>query len=131
MRMPSGYTIELADLAIMSDAEVLEAARLPQNLARERVPEDPPAPLDVIARQLRAMPPGQWRAIFLARNRDGKLAGYGVAARNLEDKDNAHIRWSDVAVAPDHRRNGLGREQYRKIVASRAGKGEEAILQRT
>ena len=128
MRTPSGYTIERADLAIMSDAEVLEAARLRQDLARERVPEDPPAPLDVIARQLRAMPPGQWRAIFLARNRDGKLAGYGVAARNLEDKDNAHIRWSDVAVAPDHRRNGLGRALYRKVVESCEGQGEDVIF---
>ena len=128
MRTPDGYTIVPADLVTASDAEVTEAAQLRQDLARERVPEDPPAPLEVIAQQLRAMPPGQWRAIFLARDRDGKLAGYGVAARNLEDKDNAHIRWSDVAVVPKHRRKGLGLALYGKVLESCDAQGEDVVF---
>lgn len=128
MSTPGGYRIEPADLATASDTDVIEAAQLRQDVARERVPEDPPAPLDVIAQQLRAMPPGQWRAIFLARDRSGALAGYGVAARNLEDKDNAHIRWSEVAVAPKHRRKGLGRALYRKVLESCEGQGDEVVF---
>ena len=128
MRTPDGYRIVPADLVTASEAVVTEAAQLRQDLARERVPEDPPAPPEVIAQQLRAMPPGQWRAIFLARDRDGKLAGYGVAARNLEDKDNAHIRWSDVAVAPKHRRKGLGLALYGKVLESCEGQGEDVVF---
>jgi len=57
-----------------------------------------------------------------------KARWYGVAARNLEDKDNAHIRWSDVTVAPAHRRNGLGRALYRKVIESCEGQGEDVIF---
>lgn len=128
MHVLSGYTIEAVDLSTASDTVLLEAAQLRQDLARERIPEDPPAPVAVIAQQLRAMPPGQWRAIFLARDDAGRLAGYGVAARNLEDKDNAHIRWSDVGVAKDDRRNGLGRALYRKVVESCEGQGEDVVF---
>ena len=128
MRTPDEYTIAPADISTMSDAEVTEAAQLRQDLARERVPEDPPAPLEVIAQQLRAMPPGQWRALFLARDRGGALAGYGIAGRNLEDRDNAHIRWSEVAVAPKHRRKGLGVALFRKLLEACEGQGEELIF---
>ena len=128
MRTPDAYTITPADVATMNDAEVTEAAQLRQDLARERVPEDPPAPLEVIAQQLRAMPPGQWRALVVARDREGKLAGYGIAGRNLEDKSNAHIRWSEVAVATNHRRKGLGLALYRKVVESCEGQGEDVVF---
>ena len=122
------YAIEPADLQTATDEEVMEAARLRQELAIERTPEDPPAPLEVIAQQLRARPPGQWRAIFLARDRQGRLAGYGIAGRNLKDAENAHIRWSDVAVRPDHRRRGLGRALFGRVVGSCDGQGDDLVF---
>jgi len=42
MRTQSGYTIEPADLAIMSDAEVLEAARCAR-ISHASASRDPPA----------------------------------------------------------------------------------------
>src|SRR5256885_16156988 len=104
MRTPNGYTIEPADLQTATDAEVVEIAQFRQELAVEERPEDPPTPLKVIEQWLRARPPGQWRAIFVARDSGGGLAGYGVAARNLKDTENAHIRWSEIAVKPRHPR---------------------------
>ena len=121
MVTPKGYTIDPADMQTATEAEVLEAARLRQELALEQTPEDPPAPLEVIAQQLRARPPGQWRAVFLARDHGGKLAGYGIAAHNLKDAENPHIRWSEVAVRPEHRRRGLGRALFAKVVAACEG----------
>src|SRR2546430_16421353 len=103
MRTPRGYTIEPVDLQTTTDAEVTEIAQFRQELAIEERPEDPPTPLPVIEQWLRARPPGQWRAIFIARDSGGRLAGYGVAARNLKDTENAHIRWSEIAVKPQHR----------------------------
>ena len=128
MSTASGYTITQVDLQKVSDAELNETAEFRRELLSERVPEDPPAPLEVIAQQLRAMPPGQWRATFIARDKAGKVAGYGVAGRNLEDKDNQHIRWSDVAVRPAHRRHGLGRALYAEVVRSCEGQGDDVVF---
>ena len=118
MSIPSDYTIEPADLQTATDAEVQEIAQFRQDLALEQRPEDPPTPLAVITQWLRARPPGQWRAIFVARDRAGRLAGYGVAVRNLKDTENAHIRWSEIAVKPEHRRRGLGRALFGHVVRS-------------
>jgi GNAT superfamily N-acetyltransferase len=128
MTAASRHTIEPADLQTLTDAEILEVARIRQELALERTPEDPPTPLEVIARQLRAHPPGQWRALFLARERGGRLAGYGTTSRNLKDTENAHIRWSDMAVKPEHRRRGLGRALFAHVVASLSGQGDNLVL---
>jgi GNAT superfamily N-acetyltransferase len=126
--IPSGYTIEPADLQTLSDAEVQEVAQFRQELALEERPEDPPTPLVVITQWLRARPPGQWRAVFLARDRAGRLAGYGIAARNLKDTENAHIRWSEIAVKPEHRRRGLGRALLARVLGSIEGQGEDLLL---
>ena len=128
MKIPSGYTIEAADLQTLSDAKVEEAAQFRQELALEERPEDPPTPLVVITQWLRARPPGQWRAIFLARDRAGRLAGYGIAARNLKNTENAHIRWSEIAVKPEHRRRGLGRALLAHVVGSIEGQGDDLLL---
>ena len=125
---PNGYAITPVDLATATDAEVAEAAKLRQELMLERTPEDPPAPIEVIAQLLRARPPGQWRAVFLARDQQGELAGYGVAGRNLKDAENAHVRWSDVAVQREHRHRGLGRALFARVVDSLAGQGDELIV---
>jgi mycothiol synthase len=128
MAQRSEYTIAPADMETATDDEVMEAARLRQELSIERTPEDPPAPLEVIAQQLRARPPGQWRAIFLARDSGGMLAGYGIAGRNLKDVENAHIRWSDIAVRPEHRRRGLGRSLFTSVVRSCDDQGSDLVF---
>jgi mycothiol synthase len=125
---PIGYAIAPVDLATATDAEVAEAAKLRQELMLERTPEDPPAPIEVIAQLLRARPPGQWRAVFLARDQKGELAGYGVAGRNLKDTENAHVRWSDIAVQREHRHRGLGRALFARVVDSLAGQGDDLLL---
>ncbi len=128
MARPSDYRIEPVDLQAATDAEVQEIAQFRQDLALEERPEDPPTPLVVITQWLRARPPGQWRAIFLARDRASRLAGYGIAARNLKATENAHIRWSEIAVKPEHRRRGLGRALFAHVVGSIEGQGDEMLL---
>src|SRR5256885_14701539 len=98
MQPPNGYTTEPADLQTATDAEVVEIAQFRQELAVEERPEDPPTPLKVIEQWLRARPPGQWRAILVARDSSGGLDCYGVAARNLKDNLNGHIRWVLIVV---------------------------------
>lgn len=128
MATPSGYAIASVDLQSTTDAEIQEIAQFRQELAVEQRPEDPPTPLEVIAQWLRARPPGQWRVVFVARDRNGKLAGYGVGARNLKDSQNAHIRWSEIAVKPEHRRRGLGRVLFARVIGSFEGQGDSVTV---
>jgi mycothiol synthase len=128
MPTPHGYTIGPVDLETATDAEVLEIAEFRQELALEERPEDPATPLEVIEQWLRARPPGQWRAIFVARDGGRRLAGYGVGVRNLKDTENAHIRWSEIAVKPEHRRRGLGRALFGRVVESFDGQAEDLTL---
>jgi GNAT superfamily N-acetyltransferase len=128
MRTPRGYTIEPVDLQTASDSEVEEIAQFRQELAIEERPEDPATPLEVIKQWLRARPPGQWRGIFVARDGGRRLAGYGVGVRNLKDTENAHIRWSEIAVKPEHRRRGLGRALFGRVVESFDGQAEDLTV---
>src|SRR5437867_8970997 len=128
MTTPSGYTIASLDLQTATDAEIREISQFRQELALEQRPEDPPTPIEVIAQWLRSRPPGQWRVVFVARDRDGELAGYGVGVRNLKDTQNAHIRWSEIAVKPQHRRRGLGRALFAHVLGSFKGQGDELTV---
>jgi mycothiol synthase len=128
MAKPSDYTIEPLDLQAATDAEIQEVAQFRQELALEQRPEDPPSPLEVIAQWLRSRPPGQWRVVFVARDRGRRLAGYGVGVRNLKDTDNPHIRWSEIAVKPEHRRVGLGRALFARVLGSFEGQGDDLTL---
>jgi GNAT superfamily N-acetyltransferase len=132
MVSPNEYTIEPVDLQAATDAVVREIAQFRQELALEQRPEDPATPLEVIEQWLRSRPPGQWRAIFIARDSGRRLAGYGVGARNLKDTQNAHIRWSEIAVKPEHRRRGLGRKLLALVVGSFEGQGDDlAVISET
>src|SRR5438132_328205 len=128
MTIPAGYRVDQTDLASASDDEVRDAARLRQELVREQRPEDPPTPVEIIAQQLRANPPGSWRATFLARDNAGTLVGYAIAHRNLKDTNNAHIRWCDVAVKEEHRRRGLGRALFARMVTACEGQGDGVMF---
>ena len=66
--------------------------------------------------------------VFVARDSGNRLAGYGVGVRNLKDTDNAHIRWSEIAVEPGHRRRGLGGTLFARVLASLEGQGEDLTL---
>src|SRR5436189_191772 len=106
MTNPPGYSIESVDLQTATKAEIQEIAQFRQDLALEQKPEDPPTPIEVITQWLRARPPGQWRVVFVARDRDLKLAGYGGGAGNPKGTQNAHLRLSGVAGKPEARGPG-------------------------
>src|SRR2546423_6612331 len=116
MKTPQGIQITAVDLDDRSDAELTEAARFQQTLSKERVPEDPPTPVEAIKQRLRAKTEGQWRAIFAARDESGRLVGTGFVGWNRNEPENAHARWTEVNVLPEHRRRGIGRALMRALV---------------
>ena len=82
----------LADLAAPAQAEIL--------------PDDPPTPAAEIAADLRHAPSGEDIRLWLEWDGD-RLAGAGqLLVENRET--NRHLAYAEIAVAPDHRRRGLG-----------------------
>jgi mycothiol synthase len=127
MKTPNGYTIDQVDLATASDEQITEAARLLQAQNHERVPEDPLTPIEAIIQRIRATTPNQWRATF-ARDRSGRLAGSSFVGWNKNEPENAHARWTEVNVLPEHRRKGVGRALYRAAVEACIGQGDDLVF---
>ena len=128
MHDPVGYRFERMDPVELAPAQLREAAVLYQTLQRERTPEDPLTPVEPIERRMRAVVPGQWRAYFGARDARGALVGYVVVNRSLNEPENAHLRWTELAVLPEHRRKGVGRALLRRIVDAVADQGDDAVF---
>ena len=125
---PVGYRVERIDPLELAPAQLREAAELYQALQRERTPEDPLTPIEAIERRLLAVVPGQWRAFFGARDSRGALIGYAVVSRSLNEPENPHLRWTELAVSAQHRRKGVGRALLRSLVDAVADQGDDVVL---
>lgn len=85
---------------------------------------DPPDAQEMAARIDHILP----RHPFLAAERAGALVGYAYASKLYE---RLAYRWSaetTVYVAPDHHRQGIGRELYRMLIASLGEQGFQAVF---
>lgn len=126
--LPRGYRITRVEPSELPDGELEEAARLRQAIDRERMPEDPPTPLEAYVRRMRAKVPSHWSAVFWARETDGRVAGIGSVGYGTSDESNAHLRWTEVAVAAEHRRRGLGRALFGRVVEAVDGQREDLLF---
>jgi len=112
----------------MAPAQLREAALFQQALQHERVAEDPLTPPEALEARMLADSPGQWHAIFGARDASGAMVGYSLVAWQKNDPGNQHLRWCEVAVAPAHRRRGLGRALLRRAVQAVADQGDDLVF---
>ncbi len=128
MKTSLGYDIVRVEPETRSDAELAEAARLMQAMNAERVPEDPPTPVEVLVQRIRATTPNQWRAIFTARDASGALAGTAYVGFNKNEPENAHARWTEVSVLPAHRRRGVGRALLGAAVEACVGQRDDLVF---
>ncbi len=128
MTEPNGYRIEAVDPAIAPDADVREAALLQQLLVHERIAEDPLSPVEVFMDRFRAKVTSEWHAVFIARDAHGRIAGRAFVGRELDDPENAHIRWCEVGVHPAHRRRGVGRALLGRIVDACVDQGQDLVF---
>jgi GNAT superfamily N-acetyltransferase len=128
MNDPQGYRIEPFEPTEMAPAELREAALFQQAIGHERVPEDPLMAPEAIEARILAKAPGQWHALFGARDASGATVGYSLVAWQTNDPGNRHLRWCEVAVAPAHRRRGVGRALLRRAVAAVADQGDDIVF---
>lgn len=128
MTAPATHTVLPFDPATASDREMDEVGRLEQRLGQERVSEDPPQPLEVIITRMRIESPSQWRAMFSARDAEGRLVGGAFVGRSRNEPENAHVRWCGLGVHPDHRRRGIGRALLAAAVGACDGQGDDLVF---
>jgi GNAT superfamily N-acetyltransferase len=126
--LKNGYTISAIEPNELSDDQLRPLAAVQQEITHERVPEDPRTPVEVYMQRSRATTAAQWRAIFVARDPKGEPAGYGFVGRNLNEPENAHVRWSEIGVLPAHRRQGVGRALFRAAVELCAEQGDDLVF---
>src|SRR5580765_295789 len=107
MNDPKGYRIEPFEPTEVTPAELREAALFQQAIGHERVPEDPLMAPEAIEARILADAPGQWHALFGARDPSGAVVGYSLVAWDKNEPGNQHLRWCEVAVAQEHRRRGV------------------------
>lgn len=119
------YELVPLDVRACSDDEIRQAAEVLGALMRERVREDPEAPLAYLIARFRATPDAFERFDWVAKAA-GRVVGRAVVWRRLYgDKQSA--RNVDIEVLPEHRRRGLARSFLREIVRT-AGDDASAIF---
>ena len=128
MNEPKGYSFIQVEPSELSDEHAREVALLMQAMQHERVPEDPLTPLEVYVRRMRIKPPSHWRAVFHARDDAGRLAGSAGIGYSTNEPEQAHLRWCEVSVAASHRRRGVGRALFRRIVQAVDGQRDDLVI---
>lgn len=121
------YSVEAVDLPSASDALLAEVNEIGAALSRERVPEDPPLPLEGFIRRVRNRPAMFRAQDFIARGADGTLVARGAITK-FEADTNAHLREGQIDVLPAHRRNGVARLLLREL-ARAAGDGDDIVIE--
>lgn len=128
MTDPRGYQFVQVEPSELSDEQAREAALLEQALQHERAPDDPLTPLEVYIQRMRIKQPSQWRAIFAARDDAGRLAGSAGIGYSTNEPEQAHLRWCGVSVATGHRRRGVGRALFRRLVQAVDGQRDDLVI---
>ncbi|GAC1455733.1 MAG: GNAT family N-acetyltransferase [Candidatus Limnocylindrales bacterium] len=119
------YTVLPFDPTTASERELQESGRLQQILAAERVPDDPPIPTEALINRMVTTSPSEQRWMFAARDGAGELVGMGFVGRHLNVPENAHIRWCEIGVHPEHRRRGIGRALFGSLVTACVDQSED------
>lgn len=119
------YAIEEVDLPGLPDEPLFALARFNRRLGRERIPDDPDTPLELMVRRFRNRP-----APMIGRDWIAWEGGDVVAWAQLvrwESGENPHWRDAWIGVDKDHRRRGLARTLLARVVRA-AGDGDDVIL---
>lgn len=117
------YRVEPLDVRASSEHELRQVAKLIRALMRERVPEDPEAPLAYLIARIRAIPGAFKRLAWIAKA-NGALVGRALAWRRRYGT-NQTARNVEIEVLPEHRRRGIARMFLREIVRAA---GEDASV---
>ena len=115
------------DFRNASEAEYRSYNRLSNLIRAERLPNDPPVPLEETIQRMQHAPPETIMKIFfwLAWDENQQAVGYAVLQMGMSD--NLHIAQFSINVLPEYRRQGLGKQFLAKIVET-ANRNDRSML---
>lgn len=112
------------------DASEVEFAALNRHTNRirlERLPDDPPIPLQETIQNIKSLPPFVDLRLWAAWNTEqSEIIGLGNIFF-LRTEENQHLGQFEISVVPEHRRHGLGRQLLR-LIAEAARQEKRRLL---
>jgi mycothiol synthase len=125
----SATTIQIRpfDRLTASQTEYAALNRLSNHIRHERLPDDPPIPLEENIQHLQNIPPFIDLKLWATWNPDqSEIIGYGnVLFYRLEE--NKHLAPFEISILPEHRQQGLGR-QFLGLIAETTKKENRRLL---
>jgi GNAT superfamily N-acetyltransferase len=103
------------DFRNATDDEVAAFNRCSNRMRAERLPDDPPIPVEETSQGLKNFPEYLQMTVWTAwSTEEPEIVAYGLAQYSLED--NLHMATFGISVLPEFRRQGLGRAFLSRVV---------------
>jgi mycothiol synthase len=123
----STFVIQPFDKESASEAEYAAFNRHTNRMRRERLPDDPPIPLEETIQNMQSIPPFVKVDLWAAWDPEGKdILAVGNVIMPRTD-DNRHMAQFDISVQPEYRRQGLGR-RFLELIARAAREDSRRLL---
>ena len=114
----------------LTDAECAALSRFFNAMRAEKLPEDPPTPLEEYLTAWRNPSPHQWLKAFAMMDSDSVM-GYAEADWDTTDTENPHMAWAQVMVLPEYRRRGIGKALLRVLLEACRSDGKTRLMTAT
>ena len=125
---PDTYHFLPFDCKGASPAEYAALNRHTNRMRLERLPDDPPVPLEELIQNLQSIPSfvdvRLWAAWTPAQDEIAALANVSL----LRLEENRHMASFDISVETEHRRQGLGRQMLHRIVEAAAADQRRLLM---
>ena len=129
----SGPTIQIQPInpKAASQAEYAALNRHANRIRLERLPDDPPVPLEEAIQNMQTVPPYVDLHLWAAWNPDqSEIIAKGQVVFLLME-ENKHLGQFDISVLPEHRRQGLGRQILNVIADTTLKENRRQLLTST
>ena len=106
-----------------------DAIALLRGYDKERVPEDPPLPVETYVQRITTVRPDGRFLMWSARDKTGALVGGAIL--QLSDRENLTMGFTGVVVTPEARRRGIGRRLLRTVTERASAEGRTVLAGQT
>ncbi len=122
--------IRSIDLRRASDHEYAALSDFWNVMRFERVPDDPPVPLEERVSGWRMIPEREHSEAWAIWNAD-RIVAFAEVEFDAQAEENTHLVWVNLAVIPSHRRRGMARALLERVIEVPVRVGRRLIVSGT
>lgn len=129
--MPTKFEIRPFNVKAASPTEYAALSRHNNQIRLERLPDDPPVPLEETIKNMQSLPPFVDARMWVVWTPDQSeiVAQGNVVLMRMED--NKHLAQFDLTVLPEYRQQGLGRELLHLVVTDAQNDNRSLLMAET